>query len=379
MTIKSIFVNIVVIVNNFGDFFSMEKTIAIARGDGVGSEVIEAAVTILNTVAVKFGHSFNFVEAQVGGSAIDATGSNLPAECFDKIKSADALLLGPLGGTAYEKLASHLRPERALPSLINHFNLFVTISPVVLYEPFIYSSNIHADAVKKGLNLVVVQDALGIKTGNAGYRDGKMGQEAYDTTVYSISEIERLARFAFDLASARVKKVASIDKADSLDSHKLWNATVKRIAKQYKGIKLETLTGERALERLIQTPASFDVVLAPNLLGSLFTASATSLASTPNLAPVSHIGATRFGIYTVGHGAQEELKGTDTANPIAAILAASMMLSASFNMHKEMFSIENAVKSALKKGLGTMDLPASKRIGCQKLTEEIALRVLNNN
>jgi len=357
----------------------MEKTIAIARGDGIGSEIIEAAVTILNTVAVKFGHNFNFVDVKIGGSAVDITGSPLPADSLDTIKNTDALLLGPLGGKAYEKLAAHLKPQRALPSLINYFNLFVTISPVVLYEPFIYSSNIHSDAVKKGLNLVVVQDAFCAKVSNAGYRDGKTGQEAYDTLVYSISEVERLARFAFDLASARIKKIASIDKGETLDSHKLWNATVKRIAKQYKGIKLETLTGERAIERLIQSPASFDVVLAPGLLGDLFTAAASSLASTPNLAPVSHIGATRFGIYTVGHGAEEELTGTDTANPVGAILAASMMLSASFNMHKEMFSIENAVKATLKKGLGKMNLPATKKVGCQKLTEEIALRVLNNN
>jgi len=357
----------------------MEKTIAIARGDGVGSEIIDAAITILNTVAVKFGHTFNFVEVPVGGSAIESTGSPLPTDSLEAIKDTDALLLGPLGGSAYEKAAPHLKPQRALPSLINHFNLFVSISPVVLYESFLYSSNIHTDAVKKGLNLVVVQDAIASKIGNAGYRDGKYGQEAFDTTVYSISEIERLARFAFDLASARCKKVASIDKGDTLDSHKLWNATVKRVAKQYKGVKLETLYGERAFERLIQSPSSFDVVLTPSLLGDLFTATASSLASTQNLRPVSLIGATRFGIYTVGHDTQDDLTGTDTANPVGAILAASMMLSASFNMHKEMFSIESAVKAAFKKGLGTMDLPATRKIGCQKLTEEIALRVLNNN
>jgi len=210
-----------------------------------------------------------------------------------------------------------------------------------------------------------------------GCRDGHKGQEAFDTSVFSVDLVEKLAKFAFELAAARCKKVTCIDKSDTLDSHRLWRSVIKAKAKEYKGVKLEMLLADRALEKLIHSPSSFDVVLTPSILGDVFTAAASSLANASNLMPISNLGATRFGIYTVYGGVQTNIAGTDTVNPIGAILAASMMLSASFNMHKEMFAIEAAIKAVFKMDAGTRDLPVRHHLSCSNFTNEICNKILS--
>lgn len=359
----------------------MDFKVTLLPGDGVGPEVIDSAVAVLNAVERKFGHNFHMHSMPIGGSAIDLTGVPLPAETLDACTSADAVLLGAVGGPKWEDLKPHMRPEKGLLSLRSGMGLFANLRPAVLYEELIQSSPLRPDLAKKGVDIMMVRELTGgIYFGERGYRDGSLGQEAYDTEVYSIYEIERIAKLAFELAKTRGKRVTSVDKANVLETSRLWRATVERIAKGYPEVELEHMLVDNCAMQLVKNPSRFDVVLTSNMFGDILSDEAAAITGSIGMLPSSSLGAGNIGLYEPIHGSAPDIAGKDEVNPIATILAAAMMLSTSLKLINEAMAIENAIHKVLAKGLRTKDVAIGikKPVTCSRMTEEIALTILNS-
>ena len=358
----------------------MNCKIAVIRGDGIGPEVIDAAIGCLDAVARRFGHTFDYSFPLMGGAAIDATGVPLPQETVDECLNSGAVLLGAVGGPKWDNLAGHLRPEKGLLGIRSALGLFANVRPAILYDQLRANSPLKPAIAKKGINIMVVRELTGgIYFGPRGYRDGKNGQEAYDTEVYSIAEIERIAKIAFEIAQGRNKKVTSVDKANVLESSRLWRATVAKVAKNYPDIKLENTLVDNCAMQLIKDPSQFDVLLCPNMFGDILTDEAAMLTGSIGLLPSSSLGSTNLGLYEPIHGSAPDIAGMDIANPIATILASAMMLSSSFSLVQETATLEKAVNTILSKGYRTQDIyePGNKKVSCSKMGELIALEVLN--
>lgn len=355
----------------------MDFNITLLPGDGIGPEVIDSAVAVLNAVERRFGHNFHLHSAPIGGSAIDLTGVPLPEETLKDCKSADAVLLGAVGGPKWDDLKPHNRPERGLLTLRSELKVFASLCPVVMYEELGASSALKSSVAKSKANIMLVREiAGGIYTGEHGYRDGALGQEAYDTEVYSINEVERIAKVAFELAESRNRRVLCVDKADMLTSGRLWQATVERVAKNYNFMHYEHALAGNAALRILTNPAEFDVILANNLFGDILASVLAALPGSIGMLPSAAIGGI-VGLYEPVHGAANALAGRDEANPIGAILSAAMLLTSSLNLDKEAAAVENAVKKTLAKGLRTKDIAGGKKyVSCSRITEEIALDVL---
>lgn len=357
----------------------MDFNITILPGDGVGPEITDAAVAVLGAVQKKFGHNFNMHRMLIGGAAIDETGVPLPKETLDDCKAADAVLLGAVGGPKWDSVKAHLRPEKGLLSLRSGLGLFANLRPAVLYEELCQSSPLRADIAKKGVDIMMVRELTGgIYFGERGYRDGEWGQEAYDTERYSISEIERIAKIAFELAMTRGKKITSVDKANVLETSRLWRATVERVAAGYPEVKLENMLVDNCAMQIVRDPSQFDVILTSNLFGDILSDEAAAITGSIGMLPSSSIGAGGAGLYEPIHGSAPDIAGTDEVNPIATILATAMMLSTSLKLFDEAMAIENAVHKVLAKGFRTKDIAMGKKhVSCSRITEEIALAVLN--
>lgn len=357
----------------------MEFNIVILPGDGVGPEVTDAAATVLSAVESKFGHSFNVKQMPIGGAAIDTTGVPLPKETLDACKEADAVLLGAVGGPKWDGLKPHLRPEKGLLQLRQGMGLFANLRPAVLHSELVSSSPLRTDIAKKGVDIMFVRELTGgIYFGEHGYRDGEQGQEAYDTEKYSINEIERIAKVAFELASARgKKKVTSVDKANVLESSRLWRATVERTAKSYPDVALENMLVDNCAMQLVKDPAQFDVILTSNMFGDILSDEAAAVTGSIGMLPSSSLGGGNKGLYEPIHGSAPDIAGKDIVNPIATVLATAMMLSNSLKLMKEAVAVDNAVHKALAKGLRTKDIANGKKfVTCSRMTEEIALNIL---
>ncbi len=357
----------------------MDFHITLLPGDGVGPEIIDAATTVLTAVEKKFGHNFHMQSRDIGGVAIDTTGVPLPKETLDACKQSDAVLLGAVGGPKWDGLKAHLRPERGLLSLRSGLGLFANLRPIALHEELISSSPLRQDIAKRGVNIMIVRELTGgIYFGERGYRDGAFGQEAYDTEVYSINEVERIAKIAFEIAMGRNKKVTSVDKANVLETSRLWRATVERVAKGYPEVELENMLVDNCAMQLIKEPSRFDVILTNNMFGDILSDEASMLTGSIGLLPSSSLGAGNMGLYEPIHGSAPDIAGNDEANPIATVLASAMMLSTSLKLVNEAFAVECAVHKVLAKGLRTKDIAGGKKhVSCSRMAEEIALAVLN--
>lgn len=358
----------------------MEAKIAVIRGDGIGPEIVDSAIGCLDAVARRFGHTFHYSFPIMGGAAIDSTGVPLPQETIDECKRSGAVLLGAVGGPKWDNLAGHLRPEKGLLGLRSALGLYANVRPALLYEQLKGDSPLKPAIAKKGINLVVVRELTGgIYFGPRGFRSGKNGQEAFDTEVYTIPEIERIAKIAFDVAMGRRKKVTSVDKANVLETSRLWRATVTRVAESYPEVKLEHMLVDNCAMQLIKDPSQFDVLLCPNMFGDILSDEAAMLTGSIGLLPSSSLGAGKLGLYEPIHGSAPDIAGTDTANPIATILAAAMMLSSSLGLVTETAALEKAINTILSKGYRTPDICSmgTKKVSCSKMGELIALEVLN--
>lgn len=357
----------------------MDFNVTLLPGDGVGPEIIDSAVAVLNAIERRFGHNFNMHSMQIGGVAIDNTGVPLPKETLDDCKAADAVLLGAVGGPAWDGNKPHLRPERGLLQLRSGMGLFANLRPAVLYDELAQSSPLRPDIAKKGVDVMMVRELTGgIYFGERGYRDGALGQEAYDTEVYSINEIERIAKIAFEIARSRRKKVTSVDKANVLETSRLWRATVERIAAGYPDVQLNNMLVDNCAMQLVKDPSQFDVILTSNMFGDILSDEAAALTGSIGMLPSSSLGAGNIGLYEPIHGSAPDIAGKDEVNPIATILAAAMMLSTSLKLVNEAMAIEGAVHKVLSKGIRTKDIAAGKKaVGCSRMTEEIVFAILN--
>ena len=351
----------------------MEFNIALLRGDGIGPEIVDSAVEVLNKTAEKFGHTFNFTPYLIGGAAIDATGKPLPDETVEGCLASDSVLLGAVGGPRWDNLPGDQRPEKALLGIRAALGLFTNLRPAKLYKALKDSCPLRPDIVENGFDLMMVRELTGgIYFGERGRREGKYGEEAYDTECYSKMEIERIAKVAFETARKRNKNVISIDKANVLESSRLWRATVHEIAKDYPDGTCTDMLVDNAAMQLVKNPAQFDVVVTSNMFGDILSDESSQITGSIGMLPSASLGSTKRGMYEPIHGSAPDIAGQNKANPIATILSASMMLRYSFDLDKEADAIDAAVDKFLEMGYRTADLAGNTGVKPLSTTEVTA-------
>ena len=353
----------------------MEFNIALLRGDGIGPEIVDSAVAVLEKIGEKFGHKFSFTPYLIGGSAIEATGKPLPEETVKGCLESDSVLLGAVGGPKWDNLPGDCRPEKALLGIRAALELFTNLRPAKLYKALKDECPLRPDIAAGGFDLMMVRELTGgIYFGERGRRDGKYGEEAYDTECYSKMEIERIARVAFETARKRRKNVISIDKANVLESSRLWRATVHEIAKEYPDVDCTDVLVDNAAMQLVKNPGQFDVVVTSNMFGDILSDEASQITGSIGMLPSASLGSSKRGMYEPIHGSAPDIAGQNKANPIATILSAAMMLRYSFDLDKEADAIETAVDSFLEAGFRTADLIGStdaKPLSTTEVTEKI--------
>lgn len=353
----------------------MEFNIALLRGDGIGPEIVDSAVAVLEKIGEKFGHKFNFTPYLIGGSAIDATGKPLPEETVKGCLESDSVLLGAVGGPKWDNLPGDCRPEKALLGIRAALELFTNLRPAKLYKALKDECPLRPDIAAGGFDLMMVRELTGgIYFGERGRREGQYGEEAYDTECYSKMEIERIARVAFETARKRRKNVISIDKANVLESSRLWRATVHEIAKEYPDVNCTDMLVDNAAMQLVKNPGQFDVVVTSNMFGDILSDEASQITGSIGMLPSASLGSAKRGMYEPIHGSAPDIAGQNKANPIATILSAAMMLRYSFDLDKEADAIEAAVDSFLEAGFRTADLIGStdaKPLSTTEVTEKI--------
>ena len=351
----------------------MEFQIALIKGDGIGPEIVDSAVRVLEKIGQKYGHTFHCTPYLAGGCAIDETGIPLPEETVQGCLNADSVLLGAVGGPKWDKNPGHLRPEKALLGLRAALGLFTNLRPAKIYPALAGDCPLRPDIVANGFDMVMVRELTGgIYFGERGRREGKYGSEAYDTEAYSVMEIERIARVAFETARKRRKRVISIDKANVLETSRLWRETVHRIAEEYPDVSCTDMLVDNAAMQLVRNPAQFDVVVTTNMFGDILSDEASQITGSIGLLPSASLGSTKRGLYEPIHGSAPDIAGQNKANPIATILSAAMMLRYSFDLGKEADEIEAAVDRVLNKGLRTADLGGGEAsLSCTEMTDAI--------
>ena len=348
--------------------------IAIVKGDGIGPEVIDGAIDILKAVATKYGHEFTFKEALAGGCAYDRYGEPLPNETIELCKSCDAVLLGAVGGTKWDHLPGDKRPERAILGLRKELGLFANIRPGILFDALKNACPLKPEIVGDGFDICVVRELTGgIYFGEKGLKDTPLGKIAYDIEEYSEMEVERIAKLAFSMAMKRNKKVTSVDKANVLESSRLWRSVVNRVAKDYPEVELNHMYIDNAAMQVIKNPCQFDVVLTSNLFGDILSDEISMLTGSIGMLPSSSMGKDSFGLYEPIHGSAPDITGQNKANPIAAILSSAMMIKYSFGLKEEAQCIQDAVDKALNSNFRTIDIAQrdEKYIGTKEMVEQI--------
>ncbi len=351
----------------------MNMNIALLRGDGIGPEIVDSAVRVLEKIGEIFGHTFQFTPYLIGGAALDATGEPLPAETVAGCLASDSVLLGAVGGPKWDTLPGNKRPEKALLGIRAAMELYTNLRPARLYPALKGDCPLRADIVERGFDILIVRELTGgIYFGDRGYRDGKYGEEAYDTECYSRMEIERIARAAFDAAMVRGKKVTSIDKANVLETSRLWRKTVHEIAAEYPEVTVSDMLVDNAAMQLVRNPSQFDVIVTSNMFGDILSDEASQITGSIGMLPSASLGATKRGLYEPIHGSAPDIAGQNKANPIATILSAAMMLRYAFSLEKEALAIENAVDKVLESGLRTADIAhGEEALGTVEMTDAI--------
>lgn len=356
---------------------SSTKKIAVLPGDGIGPEIMAEAVKSLDAVQKRFGLSFTYMHADVGGCAIDRHGEALPKETLDICDKGDAILFGSVGGPKWESLPPQHQPERAsLLVLRKKYDLFCNLRPGMLSKALAAHSPLRPDLVGDGFDILCIRELTGdIYFGQPKGREGSgQDERAFDTMAYRRSEIERIAHIAFQAAKTRKKKVTSIDKANVLTTMVFWREVVVQVAKQYPDIALDHLYVDNATMQLIQNPKRFDVMLCPNMFGDILSDELASICGSIGMLPSASLNADNFGLYEPAGGSAPDIAGQDKANPIAQILSAAMMVRHSFKHEEAARAMESAVEKALAAGLRTGDIagPNAKIVGTAAMGSAIA-------
>ena len=355
----------------------MKYNIAVIPGDGIGPEVINEAIKVLDAVGGKYGHEFNYTQVLAGGAAIDAAGECLPQETIDIAKKSDAVLLGAVGGPKWDSLPGDKRPERALLGIRKELGLFANLRPAIMFDELKDACPIRPEKVEGGLDLLVVRELTGgIYFGERGYKDTNMGKAAYDIEQYSEGEVKRIAEVAFDMAMKRNKKVTSVDKANVLESSRLWRKTVAEVAKNYPEVELENFYVDNTAMQLVYNPKQFDVIVTSNIFGDILSDEASMITGSLGMLPSASLAEGNFGMYEPVHGSAPDIAGTGKANPMATILSAAMMLKYTFGLSDEADAIENAVKKTLAAGYRPPDIMSEGKTPAT--TEQIGSLIAQN-
>jgi 3-isopropylmalate dehydrogenase len=354
----------------------MAKTynISIIKGDGIGPEIVDEAIKVLNSVGQKFDITFDYKEYLMGGIAYDKTGDPLPQETIDGVKNSDACLFGAIGGPKWDNLPREKRPESGLLRFRKNMGVFANLRPAIVYDELADASSLKPEVIK-GVDIMVVRELIGgIYFGQPA---GKDEQKGWNTMVYSVEEIERIAHVAFKLAMKRDKRVCSIDKANVLDVSQLWRETVEQVAKEYPEVELSHMYVDNAAMQLIANPKQFDVMLTGNIFGDILSDEASMLSGSIGLLPSASTGLDTA-VYEPIHGSAPDIAGMGIANPIATISSASMMLRYSLDEIEAANAIDNAIKKAMKDGYRTGDLAAydcKVKVNCSKMGDIIASNI----
>ncbi len=359
----------------------MKYHIAVIPGDGIGPEIITEAKKVLDRIGEIFGHGFIYTEVLMGGVSIDATGVPLTEEALDTARKSDSVLLGAVGGNVgqsnWYSLPPHLRPEAGLLAIRKGLNLFANIRPAVLYDELKGACPLKDEIIGGGFDFVVMRELTGgLYFGDRHTTEENGIRKAMDTLVYDENEIRRIAKWAFEIAMKRGKKVCSVDKANVLDSSRLWRQVTREVSKEYPEVELTDMLVDNCAMQLVKNPRQFDVILTENMFGDILSDEASMITGSIGMLASASLGDTRLGLYEPSHGSAPDIAGQNKANPIATILSAAMMLRYSFDLENEADCIEAAVKTVLLKGYRTIDimsegmtLVGTKEMGDRIVTE----------
>ncbi|MDE7228110.1 MAG: 3-isopropylmalate dehydrogenase [Treponemataceae bacterium] len=339
----------------------MERNIALIPGDGIGPDVVAEGVKVLDAVAAKFGHSFSYTEVIAGGAAIDKWGHPLPQDQLDICLRSDAVLLGALGGPKWDNVAPEIRPEKGLLGLRGGLKVYANLRPAVMWKQLKDACPLKDEIVGDGLDILVVRELTGgIYFGERGISaDGKT---AWDTEKYTWEEIERVVRMGFTFAQKRQKRLAVVDKANILNSSRLWRTVAEKVHEEFKDVQLDFLYIDNAAMQLVRNPRQFDVIATSNMFGDILTDEASQITGSIGMLASASLGdGTGPGLYEPIHGSAPDIAGKDIANPLATILSAAMLLRYSFALEAEAKAIEQAVHAVLDEGWRTGDIAGTKR------------------
>lgn len=345
--------------------------IALIPGDGIGPEIVAGAVTVLDAVGNKYGHKFNYTEVYMGGCAIDKYGVPLPQETVDICKKSDSVLLGAVGGPKWDSQPSENRPEKGLLGIRKALGLYSNLRPSILKPQLKDASPLKDEKLKNGLNVMVVREL----TGGIYFGKREKGENwASDEEKYSVEEVQRIGKIAFETAMLRDKRVVSVDKANVLESSRLWRAVMTEMAKDYPEVTLTHMYVDNAAMQLAINPAQFDVIVTSNIFGDILSDLSSAIAGSIGMLPSASLGAGKCGMYEPIHGSAPDIAGQDIANPIATIVSAAMMLEMSFGLIKEAKAINDAVDKVLNSNYRTTDIMSDgmTKVGCKKMAELIA-------
>lgn len=352
----------------------MIKNIAVIPGDGIGVEVTKEAVKVLDAIGAKYNHEFKYEYLLAGGCAIDKTGKPLPEETLERAKKSDSVLLGAVGGPKWDNIPG-IRPEQALLGLRGGLGLYANLRPAVMYKELADACPLKSEITGDGIDIMIVREL----TGGIYFGESKRsadGQSAYDTESYSKKEIERLLVHAFEIAMKRRKHVTVVDKANILETSRMWREVTREIAPRYPSVTVDYLYVDNASMQLVRNPLQFDVIATSNIFGDILSDEASQITGSIGMLPSASLGGGSFGMYEPVHGSAPDIAGQNIANPLATILSAAMMLRYSFGMTKEADNIEAAVEKVLLDGLRTGDIArGGETIGTVEMGDGVVARL----
>lgn len=357
----------------------MTYRIAVLPGDGIGPEVTRQAIKVLDKVSKVYGFNVEYSYADIGGVAIDKTGEPLPDETLKLCKSLDAVLLGAVGGDKWDDLPLNKRPEAGLLAIRSGLGVFANFRPAKIFPPLKNSSPLKDRVIGDSLDILVLRELTGDVYFGEKKRIMHLGEPAaYDTMIYRKSEVERIARLAFETARTRDNKVTSVDKANVLEVSRFWRETVIEVSKDYPDVELNHMYVDNAAMQLVINPNQFDVIVTGNMFGDILSDEASMITGSIGMLPSASLDSSGFGLYEPVHGSAPDIAGQNKANPLATILSVAMMLKYSFALEKESKAIEDAVLQVLQEGFMTSDLATenAKVIGCEEMGDAVADRIM---
>ena len=348
----------------------MKKSIAVIRGDGIGPEIVNEAIQVLDKIAAKFGHEFTYTDVDMGGCAIDKFGDPLPQAELDKCTASDSVLLGAVGGPKWNDVPGPMRPEKGLLRLRAGMGVYSNNRPAKIWPQLADASPLRPEIVAKGIDFIIVRELIGGIYFGKHETIEKDGQKvAIDELTYSEEEIRRIGRIGFETAQKRGKRLCSVEKSNVLDSSRLWKKVMHELASEYPDVELSDMLVDNCAMQIVKDPSQFDVVVTENMFGDILSDEASMITGSIGMIPSSSLGATTCGLYEPIHGSAPDIAGQDIANPIGTILSAAMMLRFSFDMAAEADAIEEAVSRVLDAGYRTGDIfsPGCTKIGCSEM------------